>query len=75
MITSLTDRLDALDLLLQAHIAATERLAPGTAEKTAKCADAFVQKLQEDGRPMAAQHLQGLADLIRFVGGFGVNDS
>lgn len=74
MITALTDRLDALDLLLQAHIAATEKLVPGTAQKTANMADSFVKQLADEGRPMAAKHLQGLADMIRVVGGFGVND-
>ena len=74
MITSLTDRLDALDNLIQAHIAATEKLLPGSAYSTAKHADELANLLREDGRPQAANHLQGLADLIRFVGNFPANE-
>ena len=70
----LADRIDALEFLVISLVTRANDAAPGLAERTAKQADAFCQRLRDDGRDAAAKHLQGLTDAIRVAGDLPAND-
>lgn len=65
MSASLTDRIEALELLVIAHLHAVARRNPIAGEETCNQALGHADQLVEDGMPAAGQHLRDLVGALR----------